>query len=279
MHSFPSDSETPTASLKLRFLGTGTSTGVPVIGCDCDVCRSTDLRDRRLRTSALVSTQGLNLLIDCGPDFRTQILDAGSPRLDALLVTHHHYDHLGGVDDLRPYCTEDSPFQIYCDQAVAERLHQVMPYSFGNKRYPGSPVLGLNKASAFKPIHLRPANRRRHRIEIMPLPIDHAPGLGILGYKIGHLAYITDCKTMPPATLEAIKGIDTLVINALRIKEHRSHMNLSEALNVIKSVNPRVAYLTHISHQMGLHADTETQLPPNVHLAYDGLEIKVGQSG
>lgn len=252
--------------MKLTFLGTGTSTGVPQIGCRCEVCTSTDPRDKRLRTSAIVEKEGIRVLIDCGPDFRAQILSVGSPALAATLITHTHYDHLGGVDDLRPYCYPDS-FDIYCRHDVAQDLRTRIPYSFVEHPYPGVPTFNLREIREGEEFEVGD-------MKILPIPVEHYK-LKILGYRIGNLAYITDCKTISKDAIDMIKGVDTFVVNALRIKEHLSHMNLSQALELIKTVNPRVAYLTHISHDMGLHANVEKTLPKNVFQAFDGLTIVI----
>lgn len=252
--------------MRLTFLGTGTSTGVPMIGCDCKVCHSVDPHDRRLRCSALVTVGSTRILIDAGPDFREQILRLGSPSLDTVLITHTHYDHVGGIDDLRPYCYPDG-FDIYAQKFDIKDLRHKVPYCFAKKHYPGAPVLIPHAISPFKPFKI-------NNIEILPLPVKHYL-LDIVGYKIGNLAYITDAKEIPQETINAIMGIDTLVINALRHEEHISHMNLSQALDVIKLVKPRMAYLTHISHDMGLHEDVSATLPDNVRLAYDGETIEI----
>ncbi len=252
--------------MKLKFLGTGTSTGIPQIMCNCATCRSIDNRDRRMRASALVSVGGKNILIDCGPDFRWQMLKADSPSLEALLLTHSHYDHVGGVDDLRPYCVAEDGFPIYCRPDVAEDLRQRVPYCFAEHPYPGVPAFNLHEISS-KPFFIG-------EIEIIPLPVMHYR-LPIVGYRIGNLAYITDAKEVPDSTIATMRGIDTLVINALRHKEHISHMNLEQALSVIDQVKPRIAYLTHLSHDMGLQADVELRLPENVKIAYDGLSITI----
>lgn len=253
----------------IRFLGTGTSTGVPQIGCRCNTCTSPDSRDSRLRTSALIYTDnGQQLLIDCGPDFREQMLKADSPHLDAVLLTHTHYDHVGGIDDMRPYCGLHPHFPVYCQPSVARDLRNRIPYCFGNNLYPGVPTFQLNEIDDTKPFLVG-------NDVVTPLPVMHNQKMRITGYRIGNLAYITDCWRMIPKTFELLKDVDALVINALRIKTHPSHMNLQEALDVITAVKPKRAFLTHLSHDMGRHADTETLLPENVKIAYDGLMIEV----
>lgn len=255
--------------MRLRFLGTGTSTGVPQIGCDCKVCRSADRRDNRLRTSALLELDGHRTLIDCGPDFRQQMLRAGSPDITSLLITHSHYDHIGGIDDLRPFCSSDHPFPIYCTADVARRIHVLMPYSFPPNLYPGAPRIELNEIEPMQEFVTHDGLR------VMPLPIRHTETLDILGFHFGRLAYITDCKYMPQETLEFLRGTPVIVVNALRHDEHRSHMNLREALDVIKAVKPERAYLTHFSHQIGLHARLIRELPKGVFAAHDGLTIEI----
>lgn len=251
--------------MKVTFLGTGTSTGVPQIGCNCHTCVSTDPRDKRFRASVLITLDnGKNILIDCGPDFRTQILRAGSPDIEALLITHSHYDHIGGIDDLRPYCAERD-FPVWCKADVEKDLRQRNPWSFKKNPYPGVPIFDIHRINPRRAFDV--AGTR-----IIPLPVMHAK-LPILGYRIGKLAYITDCKTMPETTLKKLKGIDTLIINALRYNEHISHLTIPEALEIVNKVNPRKTYFTHICHQMGPHASIS--LPENVSLAYDGEVIEV----
>lgn len=250
----------------LTFLGTGTSTGVPMIGCHCDTCRSTDPRDKRLRAAAVISAGGRSILIDCGPDIRTQILSNNIGRLECLLVTHSHYDHVGGIDDLRPYCYPDG-FDMFCKSDVSKDLHQKVPYCFAEHPYPGAPVLHTRIIEPMRQFEVG-------GFSILPLPVNHYL-IDIVGFRIGNLAYITDAKVVPGCTIDAIKGVDTLVINALRKKEHISHINLSEALGIINIVKPRMAYLTHLSHDMGRHAEVSKELPHNVKLAYDGLTITV----
>lgn len=257
-------------NLKLTFLGTGTSMGVPVIGCDCETCRSTDPRDRRLRTSALVEGPSGSLLIDCGPDFRYQMLRTGSPAVDAILLTHIHYDHTGGIDDLRPYCLQlgpDGELPLYCRADVAEALRVKLPYCFGEHLYPGVPRI--------LPVVIAEGERLSVAgFDVTVLGVNHG-SLPILGYRIGPLGYITDCLTMPEATRDALRGVDTLVVNALRKKPHASHMNLAQALDVIRDIKPRRAYLTHLCDQMGRHADVSKELPQGVEIAYDGLTIEI----
>lgn len=251
--------------MKLTFLGTGTSTGVPQIRCKCEVCTSQSPFDKRLRASVLVETGNKNILIDCGPDFRQQILGIGSLRLDALLITHIHYDHVGGIDDLRPYCYPDS-FPVYCKEDVAKELRMKLPYCFGARHYPGAPTFDMHIVEPGKAFMIGD-------VEVLPVEVMHYR-LPILGYRIGELAYITDCKTIPQKSIDLLKGVDILVVNALRHQEHMSHMNLPQALELIEKVAPRVAYLTHMSHQIGLHEEVSKILPPHVHFAYDGLEIQ-----
>lgn len=254
--------------MKLTFLGTGTSTGVPQLMCGCEVCRSTDPRDKRLRCSALIETQGKNILIDCGPDFREQMLRFQNGKdLDALLVTHHHYDHVGGTDDLRPYCKGKKAFPIYGNRQVEEDMHRRMPYSFMEHPYPGVPLFDVHVVQPFVPFEIS-------GIEVMPLTVNHYL-IDILAFRIGKLGYVTDAKYISEDTREALKGVDTLVINALRHKEHISHMTLAEALAVIEEIKPRVAYLTHISHDMELTANVEPTLPHGVFLANDGSTIEI----
>lgn len=259
-------------NMEVIFLGTGTSTGVPVLRCNCPTCISTDPRDNRMRASVLICTQAGNVIIDTGPDFRSQLLRENSPELEAALITHIHYDHVGGVDDLRPYCW-DKPnhhFPIYCRRDVADGLRHNFPYSFAEHPYPGVPVFDLHYVEN-KPFAIHTG---KGQIDVIPLPVMHGK-LPILGYRIGKLAYITDCSFMPESTKELIKGVDTLIINALRPQPHNTHMSIPEALEVIKEINPRVAYLTHMSHDTPPQAEAELELPENVHFAYDGLKISV----
>lgn len=251
--------------LEIEFLGTGTSTGVPEIQCHCPVCTSTDPRDKRLRCSAIVRYQGKNILIDCGPDFRTQILRATSPTLDALLLTHIHYDHVGGLDDLRAYCRHGRMFPIYARHDVINDIHYRLPYCFKEHLYPGVPTFEIHEIGD-EPFLV-------DGVRVEPIPVNHYKLL-INGYRIGPLAYITDAKYISQQQIDRLHHVPLLVINALRFKEHISHMTLAESLDVISQIQPQSAYLIHMSHDMGLHSETSKLLPPNVHFAYDGLIVR-----
>lgn len=254
--------------LEIEFIGTGTSTGVPQIRCQCPVCQSTDPHDKRLRCSAIVRYEGKRLLIDCGPDFRQQMLTASNNDLDALLVTHIHYDHVGGIDDLRAYCA-NGDFPIYARQDVIDDLHARLPYCFAEHLYMGVPRLAVMPIKENVPFNIGD-------VEILPLPVMHYK-LPILGYRIGPLAYITDCKTMDDSVVERLQGVPLLVINALRKREHLSHMSLDETLALIERIKPGRAILIHMSHDMGLHARVNQELPAGVELAYDGLIVQVNE--
>ncbi len=252
--------------MNVKFLGTGTSTGVPEIGCKCEVCTSINTKDRRLRASVLLNINGKRLLIDCGPDFRQQIINEPFLPLDGVLLTHEHYDHVGGIDDLRPFC-RFSDIDIYANDITLNALRARMPYSFTENRYPGVPVLNLQEVKVGENFMVRD-------IEITPIRVIHYK-LPILGYRIGNFAYITDAKYIPDEEYDKLKNLDALIINALRLKEHLSHFTLSEALEVVKNIAPKRAYLIHMSHQIGLHNEVQKTLPENVFLSYDGLEIEV----
>ena len=248
--------------LTIEFLGTGTSTGVPQIGCQCAVCRSTDPRDKRLRASAIVTYRGKRLLIDCGPDFRQQILSASNWQLDALLLTHNHFDHIGGIEDLRVHSARGT-FPIYARPDVITSLRERLPYCFSAHHYPGAPVLNI------LPIADQPFEVCG--IEVTPIPVMH--NMPIVGFKIGPMAYITDAKSICPAVVDSLKGVRLLVINALRIEPHPTHMSLSECLDVVRRINPDRTYLIHMSHGIGLHDEVSRNLPSGVELAYDGLKV------
>lgn len=250
-------------AMRLRFLGTGTSTGIPEIGCLCPVCTSSDSRDRRLRTSVMLYTGTGNILIDCGPDFREQMLPLKFEPIDGLLITHEHYDHVGGIDDLRPFC-RFRDIEVYAEKYVADALRQRIPYCFAEHKYPGIPVINLNEVDV-QPFEVEGT-------EIVPIRLMHAR-LPILGYRIGNFAYLTDLKTIPEEEFDKLKGLDVLVMNALRVEEHISHQNLEQALENTKRIAAKRTYFVHMSHHMGLHRTVQETLPENVFLAYDGLEI------
>ena len=250
--------------MEITFLGTGTSTGVPQINCTCEVCRSADPHDKRLRSSLLVKQEGKNILIDCGPDFRQQMLREGVDRLDAVLCTHEHYDHVGGLDDLRPYTYPDG-LNIYAESNVAEAIRTRLPYVFRVNRYPGAPNLLLHSIGD-APFHAA-------GLEIIPIRLMHGK-LPILGFRIGSLAYLTDIKTIPETEFDKLKDLDILVISALRTRYHPAHETVDEALENIRRIRPRRAYLTHVSHEIGLHQERQALLPPGVFLAYDGLRVE-----
>lgn len=258
--------------MKLTFLGTGTSQGVPVIGCRCEVCQSADERDQRLRTSAMVEYEDCRIIIDAGPDFRQQMLRTGARAIDAILLTHEHKDHTGGLDDVRAFNFVDFPIirvvDIFANTQTAAAIKKDYDYAFAENKYIGAPEMRLHTIDTAAPFEVK-----GH--EIIPINGRHSERFFVTGYRIGPLAYMTDFKELLDGEEEKLQGIDTLVVNALRFREHHSHFNVEEALALINRIKPRVAYLTHMSHEIGLHAETAEKLPEGVFLGYDGLSIEI----
>ena len=251
--------------MKITLLGTGTSQGVPVIACTCDACISNDKRDQRLRCSVSIQTKNTSIVIDVGPDFREQILRYGPTRLDAILLTHEHNDHVAGIDDLRPFIfMQKKNMPIYAEKNVLESIKVRYPYAFKKNKYPGVPGFDL--------LALGEAPFKIGDITIIPIRVLHGQ-LPILGFRIGDFTYITDALKIDDIEKEKIKGSEILVINALQKRKHYSHLNLKGALTLIEELGSQKVYLTHISHKMGKTSNWEKELPKNVHSAFDGLEF------
>jgi phosphoribosyl 1,2-cyclic phosphate phosphodiesterase len=251
--------------MRVTFLGTGTSQGVPVIACECEVCRSEDKRDKRLRSSILVENGDDIFVIDAGPDFRQQMLTYNVKRLDAIVLTHAHKDHTGGMDDVRAYnYIQKKPMPVYCEKRVASALQKEYYYVFEKNKYPGIPEFDIRLIEE-QPFVLG-------NTTVQPIRVLHHK-LPVLGFRINDFAYITDANYISPDELKKLENLNVLVINALRKEKHISHFTLSEALEIIKKVKPTIAYLTHISHLMGKYSEVQNELPPGVFLAYDGLKL------
>ena len=252
--------------MKVTFLGTGTSQGIPIIGSDHPVCKSDNPKDRRLRSSVLINWDNYNFVIDCGPDFRTQMLNSNCSKIDAIIYTHEHSDHVAGLDDIRPFFFKQGKIPIYAHKRVLNELKKRFYYVFDeNYSYPGSPKVIENTISS---------NFNINNKEIIPIDALHRD-LQIFGYRFEKFAYLTDVKTIEDKEINKLNNLDVLVVNALRIEHHYSHFNLEQALEFIKIVKPKKAYLTHISHMLGFHDEVQKILPENVFLAYDGLEITI----
>ncbi|RZJ34058.1 MAG: MBL fold metallo-hydrolase [Flavobacterium sp.] len=254
--------------MKVYFLGTGTSQGIPVIGSRHPVCLSNDPRDKRLRVSVWIQWEGCSLVIDCGPDFRQQMLASGCSHVDAIFYTHEHADHTAGLDDIRPLNFQNGPMPLYAHPRVLDNLRKRFDYVFQiENRYPGAPSVISHVVENEKNIPFKGK-------EIIPINVMHG-GLQIFGYRIDDFAYLTDVKTIDDEEMLKLKGIKILVVNALRFEPHDMHFNLEEALSFISKVNPEKAYLTHISHLFGFHEEVQNQLPENIYLAFDNLEITI----
>ena len=251
--------------MKITFLGTGTSTGIPTIGVERASCFSKDKRDNRLRSSILVEYKNKNIVIDCGPDFRQQMLRTGVTKVDAILFTHEHADHTAGLDDVRPISFKHGKIPIFAHERVIQNLSKRFDYLFDVKNdYPGSPHVFPNiienKKFVLEGIEILPVNYMHHKLQVY-------------GFRIKNFAYVTDLKKISKNELDKLKNLDVLILNALRQREHYSHINLEQALELINELKPKKAFLTHIAPDMGLHSETEKLLPPTVRLGFDGLEI------
>lgn len=257
--------------MKITILGSGTSTGVPQIGCTCEVCTSKDLRDVRLRCSSLVEVDGVRILIDCSPDFREQMLrytEFGP--IDAVLITHEHYDHVGGLDDLRPYCQfKDVP--VYAETYTAERLQQRIPYCFVEHPYPGVPRIPLNMIEPGRKFTV--SGMLGNTIDIIPFRVMHGK-MPILAYRIGNMAWVTDMTEIPDENLKYLENLDCLFMNALRLEPHWTHQSLPQAIERAQKISPKETYFIHASHHIGLHSEVEKMLPEGMYQTYDGMVIE-----
>lgn len=254
-------------SIKITFLGTGTSSGVPMIGCDCEVCTSPDKKDKRLRSSILVQSDRTTLVVDTGPDFRYQMLREKIKHLDAVVFTHPHKDHMAGLDDIRAFnYLNKRPMEIYADSLTEEAVRRDFYYAFSDTKYPGIPELNLNTIT-MEPFMVGD-------IPVTPILVWHLK-MPVMGYRFGKFTYITDANRIEENEKEKIKGSEVLVLNALRKQKHISHFNLEEAIAMAQELKIPNTYFTHLSHQMGRHQDVEKELPPGIHLAYDGLTLRL----
>ena len=254
--------------MRFTFLGTGTSQGVPVIGCHCAICTSDDPKDHRLRTSAMVSIGDKNIVIDTGPDFRQQMLRAGADNVEAILFTHEHNDHIAGLDDVRPINFRyKKHINLYATPSVQAALRERFAYAFDENPYPGAPRLDFVNISKDEIIEIAD-------IKIQPIEVSHGMGNTVLGFRFNDLVYITDCKSIEYIEFKKIIGAKVLILNALHHTEHHSHLNLAQALEIVKEIKPEKAYFVHINHNMGKIKEVNLTLPAGVELAYDGLSFE-----
>jgi len=254
--------------LKITFLGTGTSAGIPFIGSEHPVCLSKDSKDKRLRSSVKIDFDNFTYIIDCGPDFRQQMINCNCKKIDGILFTHEHADHTAGLDDIRPFCFRNGALPVFGHKRVLDNLSNRFSYIFKkDNKYPGAPTVISN--------HIEPnSHLNLNKFKVVPISYLHAD-LQVYGYRFENFAYLTDLKTIEDNEIKKLKNLDVLVLNAIRIEPHFSHLNLNEALDLIKIINPKKTYLTHISHMLGFHDEVEKKLPNNVHLSYDGLTLNI----
>lgn len=255
--------------MKITILGSGTSQGVPIITCDCEVCRSSDPKDKRLRTSVLIESDETTICIDAGPDFRYQMLRANVTKLDAILISHEHKDHIGGLDDVRPYIfRQQKPMTVYASINAQKEIKREYSYAFAkqDERYPGVPVFDIQTING-KTIKI-------NDLIIEPIKLKHFT-LTSYAFRIGNFAYVTDLSLLPRRSYDKLKGVEYLIIEALRHEPHYSHICLNEAIDIARRVGAKKVWFTHVSHDMGKAADINPTLPENMMLAYDGLEIEI----
>lgn len=257
-------------NMRLTFLGTGSSQGIPVVACDCATCQSADPRDSRLRTSALVEVGDVRLVIDVGPDFRQQMLRARVRSLDGILLTHEHRDHVAGLDDVRAFnWVLQRPIDVWASSRTAEAMRRDFSYAFAPAgiKYPGAPEVRLHEVHNYAPFDVA-------GVTVQPIPVMHGT-MPIMGFRIGAMAYITDISHIDPSEIERLRGIDVLVLSSVRFAPHPSHLGLQQAIDLFAQIAPRRGYITHIGHQLPPHAEVQAMLPNGVELAYDGLCVEL----